>query len=117
MDLEINVIDEGQKSIVKLAGEIDIYTAPKLKEALMPHTKNENNVLIVDLAEVDYMDSTGLGVFISVLKSTRENDSSFKIINLQERVLRLFTITGLDEIMDINAIDKRREVEDENGTI
>jgi|SRR5690625_3574178 len=117
MDLEINVIDEGQKLIVKLAGEIDIYTAPKLKEALTSHTKKANNVLIVDLAEVNYMDSTGLGVFISVLKSTREHDSSFQIVNLQERVLRLFTITGLDEIMNINSIDKRLEVEDENGAI
>src|SRR5690625_7863442 len=104
MDIEYNVSDEGQKSIIKLAEEIDIYTAHKLKEALMPHTKSENNVLIVDLAEVDYMDSTGLGVFISVLKSTRENDSSFKITNLQERVLLLFTIKGMDVIMDINSI-------------
>lgn len=117
MNLEINVIDEGQKLIIKLAGEIDIYTAPKLKEALVPHTREENNVLIVDLTEVNYMDSTGLGVFISVLKSTRENGSSFQIVNLQERVLRLFTITGLDEIMDINSTETRREVENENGAV
>lgn len=103
MDLSIEVIDQIDKSTVELNGEIDVYTAPKLRDALIPLTKTPNYMLEVDLKNVNYMDSTGLGVFISVLKSTKENESHFKLINLQERVLRLFTITGLDEIININA--------------
>ncbi|ASK61248.1 anti-anti-sigma factor [Virgibacillus phasianinus] len=103
MNLEIDVVEENSKSKLNVSGEIDAYTAPKLKEALLPLTKVSGNTVEVNLDEVGYMDSTGLGVFISALKSTKEFDSHLVLVNLQERVLRLFKITGLDEIMDINS--------------
>lgn len=102
MNLEIDVTIEEDKSIVYLSGEIDVYTAPKLKEALLPLSQQEDHVVEVYLDEVNYMDSTGLGIFIGILKSTKEKNSSLKLVNLQERVHRLFKITGLHEIMDIN---------------
>ncbi|MEN1970542.1 STAS domain-containing protein [Lentibacillus sp. N15] len=103
MDLEISIIEEGDKSKVILAGEIDAYTAPQLKEKLLPLTKVAGHTAEVNLEQVNYMDSTGLGVFISALKSTKENDSQLKLIDLQDRVFRLFKITGLIDIMDIKA--------------
>lgn len=103
MNLVIDVVEESNKSVVNLSGEIDAYTAPNLKESLLPLTQKEGNTVEVDLGNVNYMDSTGLGVFISALKSTKENGSEMKLINIQDRVLRLFKITGLDEIMDLNS--------------
>ncbi|MFZ3580457.1 STAS domain-containing protein [Virgibacillus sp. DJP39] len=102
MNLAIDVIEESDKSKVILSGEIDAYTAPNLKDTLLPLTKENGKLVEVDLDQVGYMDSTGLGVFISALKSTKEHDSRLTLINLQDRVMRLFKITGLDEIMDIN---------------
>lgn len=102
MDLLIEVKTEENKSTVNLSGEIDVYTAPKLKESILPLTEYENNVIEVFFDHVTYMDSTGLGVFIGALKSTKENGSTLRLVNLQDRVLRLFKITGLDEIIDIN---------------
>lgn len=102
MNLSIEIIEERNKSKVMLAGEIDLYTAPQLKAAVLPITKTAGKIVEVDLQHVDYMDSTGLGVFISALKSTKENHSKLKLVHLQERVLRLFSITGLDEIMDMD---------------
>ncbi|NAP01127.1 anti-sigma factor antagonist [Halomonas sp. MG34] len=99
----MDVVDENNKSVVNLSGEIDAYTAPNLKESLLPLTQKEGNTVEVDLGNVNYMDSTGLGVFISALKSTKENGSEMKLVNIQDRVLRLFKITGLDEIMDLNS--------------
>ncbi|CDQ40901.1 MULTISPECIES: STAS domain-containing protein [Virgibacillus] len=103
MNLSVDVVEETNKSIVNLAGEIDAYTAPELKEALLPLTKQSGHLVEVDLEQVNYMDSTGLGIFISALKSTKENNSQMTLVNIQDRVLRLFKITGLDEIMDINS--------------
>lgn len=103
MDLLIDIVQEGDKSIVNLSGEIDVYTAPKLREAILPLTEDENHVIEVFFDNVNYMDSTGLGVFIGALKSTKENNSKLKLVNLQERILRLFKITGLNEIIDINS--------------
>lgn len=114
MNIDIDVIIKESKTIVNLSGEIDVYTAPKLKEALLPLTKQENHVIEVYLEDVNYMDSTGLGVFIGVLKSTKENNSHLKLVNLQDRVQRLFKITGLNEIIDINYTIGGKQ---ENGSI
>lgn len=103
MNLTIKITDEPNKFIVHLSGEIDAYTAPNLKETLIPLTQQKGRIVEVDLEKVTYMDSTGLGIFISALKSTKEHDSKLILVNIQERVLRLFKITGLDEIMDVNA--------------
>lgn len=102
MNLVVDVMEVDKKSKVILSGEIDAYTAPELKEKLLPLTKKDGQTVEVDLDNVGYMDSTGLGVFISALKSTNEHNSHLTLVNLQERVLRLFKITGLDEIMDIS---------------
>ncbi len=103
MDLSITVENNNQEKVLILAGEIDAYTAPQLKENLLPLTQEEGAVVKIDLTDIKYMDSTGLGVFISALKSTKEHKSSMKLVNLQERVYRLFEITGLIEIMDIDS--------------
>ncbi|WP_106494769.1 STAS domain-containing protein [Lentibacillus sp. Marseille-P4043] len=103
MNLTVDVVEDNNKSKVILSGEIDAYTAPQLKEALLPLTKVDGQIVEANLEHVNYMDSTGLGVFISALKSTKENNSHLKLIDLQERVFRLFKITGLIDIMDIKA--------------
>ena len=103
MNLEITLTEEGNQSIIALAGEIDAYTVTNLKETFDSVTKKEGQEVIVDLEHVTYMDSTGLGVFIGALKSAKESDSELKLVNIQDRVYRLFQITGLDEIMDVKA--------------
>ncbi|WP_077324392.1 STAS domain-containing protein [Virgibacillus siamensis] len=102
MELKIDVRNEETKSTVLLTGEIDAYTAPRLKSTILPLTKESGQTVEVNMEDVNYMDSTGLGVFISALKSTKETDSHLKLVNLQSRVARLFKITGLDEIIDID---------------
>ncbi|WP_027964891.1 STAS domain-containing protein [Halalkalibacillus halophilus] len=100
MNLHIDDFKNDDVATLKLSGEIDAYTAPQLKEKLLGYVKEYDEVQ-VDLEKVNYMDSTGLGVFISALKTSKENESKFKLINLQENVYRLFNITGLNEVIDI----------------
>src|SRR5699024_3426258 len=110
MDLDIDVVEKQDKTIVRLSGEIDVYTAPELKDILLPLVEKENNNIEVCFSDVEYMDSTGLGIFINALKSSKTYNSHMELVNLTDRVLRLFTITGLDEIIDINP--ESRGVED-----
>src|SRR5699024_7432990 len=95
--------------IVKLTGEIDVYTAPELKEKLLPLTEESGNDVQIDLANTTYLDSTGLGVFISAYKSTKEHQSHMELIHVKDRVLRLFKVTGLDEIMNLNTTPDVKE--------
>ncbi|MCM3742270.1 STAS domain-containing protein [Oceanobacillus luteolus] len=102
MDLQIKHTEKNEQTIISLSGEIDAYTVTKLKETFSTTMNSEGKDVIVDLEEVTYMDSTGLGVFVSALKTAKENDGELKLVNVQDRVYRLFQITGLNEIMDVN---------------
>ncbi|GAE26451.1 anti-sigma F factor antagonist [Halalkalibacter wakoensis JCM 9140] len=100
MNLSIRYEEKAELVVVYLSGEIDAYTAPKLREELIPFAEEGTNVRI-DLSGVDYIDSTGLGVFIGVLKATDVHDGRLTLVGMSPRVQRLFTITGLDEVMTI----------------
>ena len=103
MNIDIEIVEHNQVIKVKVRGEIDVYTAPKLREVLFPLAEKEQINLIVNLSDVIYMDSTGLGVFVGVFKNIRSNNGKFQLEGLSGRIKRLFEITGLAEIMDINS--------------
>lgn len=107
LNLNIDVVEEEDYYIVKLAGEIDVYTAPKLIDEILPLTEKKDNKVKIDLQHTTYLDSTGLGVFISAYKSSKKNNSILKLIHVHDRVLRLFKVTGLHEIMDLDEKDGR----------
>ncbi|RVT58609.1 anti-sigma factor antagonist [Niallia taxi] len=100
------VIDVNEKELdveIKVAGEIDAYTAPKLKERIYSFSEKDGVRMTIDLSDVNYMDSTGLGVFVGLFKNVRSHDGEFKLIGLSERLIRLFEITGLADIININS--------------
>lgn len=90
-----------RETILTVTGEIDVYTAPQLKEKLFAVCSQEQWKVVVDLSGVTYMDSTGLGVFIGAYKSCQSTRSTLHLIGLKPRVARLFNITGVDELITI----------------
>jgi len=68
----------------------------------MKHAEKKGMQLVVDLADVTYMDSTGLGVFVGLFKQLRANEGDLTLTGMSERLRRLFDITGLADVMDIN---------------
>jgi len=103
MNIDIRVNENGDHAEVILGGEIDAYTAPKLKESIFPLSEKKNIQLLVDLSNVTYMDSTGLGIFVGMFKNVRANNGSFELVGLSDRLKRLFEITGLADIMEIKS--------------
>ncbi|WP_243292537.1 anti-sigma factor antagonist [Bacillus sp. FJAT-47783] len=101
MNLAIDINEKMNQIHVQLSGEIDAYTAPKLKEELYPFAEKENACIIICLKDVGYMDSTGLGVFVGLLKSVRKRNGQLTLTGLSNRLERLFTITGLSDIINI----------------
>ncbi len=116
MNLKIDVSEKENLTIVELTGEIDVYTTPMLVEKLTPLTEVKGNNVQIDLANTTYLDSTGLGAFISAFKSSQEHESHLEIINVKDRVLRLFKVTGLHKIMNINS-DETERSEKVNGKV
>jgi anti-sigma B factor antagonist len=103
VDLSISSESRGELTVVYVGGEIDVYTAPMLREHLDEHISEGRNHLVVDLQDVPFMDSTGLGVLVGRLKLVRVNDGSLSLVCSSERILKVFSITGLDKVFQIYA--------------
>ncbi|WP_103108036.1 anti-sigma factor antagonist [Brevibacillus reuszeri] len=96
MDLTMETTSTENEHYVTLRGDIDAYTGTQVKETLMALAKQPNATLIsVNLEAVEYMDSTGIGIFIAVMKACKQTECTFRVDKLSSRVERLFRITGL----------------------
>jgi anti-sigma B factor antagonist len=89
-------------AVIGLNGEVDVYTSPRLKQEMVDLLNRGQVHLIVDLNSVEYLDSTGLGVLIGGLKRARERDGDLRLICENMRILRIFEITGLTKIFEID---------------
>jgi anti-sigma B factor antagonist len=94
---------QGDRTVVEVGGEIDVYTAPRLREQLVDLVADGKYHLIVDMERVDFLDSTGLGVLVGGLKRVRAHDGSLRLVCTQERILKIFRITGLTKVFPIHS--------------
>ncbi|HEX8008411.1 MAG TPA: STAS domain-containing protein [Trebonia sp.] len=102
MDLMLNEYPAAQgQTVVEISGEIDVYTAPRLRETLVSLVEAGNYRLIVDMEGVEFLDSTGLGVLVGGLKRVRAHDGGIDLVCTQGRILRIFRITGLSRVFNI----------------
>lgn len=92
--------------ILAIEGEVDVYTSPQLKQDIIQYAEQGVKHLIINLAQVEYLDSTGLGVLIGGLKRMRENNGNMALVGPGMRISRIFEITGLDKIFDIYATEE-----------
>lgn len=86
---------------VYLSGEIDVSTANEVKENLINLISKQSADINLDMTNLDYIDSTGLGALIGVLKRLKENDKDIYITNTKKNVRKIFNITGLDKIFKV----------------
>lgn len=98
MNIESKLNNENDFWEISLKGELDVSTADKLKEYL--HNLADEKILDmkINLDKLDYIDSTGLGVMIGVLKKLKTDNKEIHILNPKSNVKKIFTITGLDKI-------------------
>ena len=102
MDLMLNEYSAAQgRTVIAVSGEIDVYTAPRLRETLVGLVDAGNYRLIVDMEGVEFLDSTGLGVLVGGLKRVRAHDGGIDLVCTQGRILRIFRITGLSRVFNI----------------
>jgi len=105
MNLKVNTRSIHAASIIDLEGEVDVYTAPQLKQQIINLLDKGVRHVVVNLTAVDYLDSTALGVLIGGLKRLRERNGALDLICPNPRIKRVFEITGLDRIFDIYATE------------
>lgn len=92
--------EEENKVVLELKGDLDIYSLDQVKE-ITSKIISYNKDIVADLKELDYIDSTGLGQFINIYKAQKENNKSIKIINAKPNIKKLFAITDLKDIFNM----------------
>jgi anti-sigma B factor antagonist len=102
VDLKLDHHNKDGIEIVDVEGEIDVYTAPRLRELLIDLVNNGRYQLVVNMEKVEFLDSTGLGVLVGGLKRVRAHDGSLDLVCTQERILKIFRITGLTKVFGIH---------------
>lgn len=103
MDLRLEDSQHGEATVVAVAGELDALSAPQLDAHLTGLWTNLPDYLVVDLSEVEFLDSTGLGVLIKALTHLRENGAEMAVVATTPRVLKVLAITGMDQVMTVAA--------------
>jgi anti-sigma B factor antagonist len=89
--------------VIALSGEVDLYTAPELKQQLLEVIGNGAKDVIVDLSDTTFIDSTTLGVLVGGVKRLRPNGGQLTLVCSDRNITKIFEITGLDKVFPIHA--------------
>lgn len=100
LKIEYSITSENKLEI-KPIGEVDIYTSPELKNKIFELIDDKKLNIVINGESLEYIDSTGLGVLMSIYKKMQENSLTIKILNLKSNIYKLFDITGLIKVFDI----------------
>jgi anti-sigma B factor antagonist len=102
LEFSVNTAELGGNAfVVAAAGEADMYTAPALEQALEGVVGNGGTSVVLDLAEVSFIDSTVLVVLLRYRERFRELGGDLVVVSEDRRILRTFEITGLDRLFTI----------------
>ena len=100
--LRLQAGERDGSALLEVGGTVDYDTAPQLREALLGIIDSGRRQVVVDLAGVEFMDSTGLGVLVLALKRLRDAQGQLRLTGAQVRPMKLFETTGLVQIFDLS---------------
>jgi anti-sigma B factor antagonist len=100
MQMDHSVAEKDGVSIVTLNGDVDLESSPIAREVLLAAAAKKTAVL-VDLAGVDYIDSSGIASLVETLQATKSNGSGFGLVQVSEAALRVLELARLDKVFAI----------------
>ncbi|MEX0834193.1 MAG: STAS domain-containing protein [Actinomycetota bacterium] len=101
IDLSLDETIVNGWTVIRVEGDLDLHTAPRLRDHIHRLAEADVKKLIVDLIAVDFMDSSGLGALVSGLKRLREREGTMSLVCTSGSVLKVLAITGLDRAFPI----------------
>ncbi|MFC4337174.1 STAS domain-containing protein [Salininema proteolyticum] len=100
-ELGLKLSTSGPYAVIAVSGEIDMYTAPQLREAINQTVSGGHDLLAVDLSQVEFCDSTGLGVLVGARRSLTRLGGHLVVVATNKRIEKLLQLTGLDVVLDV----------------
>ncbi len=114
LSIDLKTEDGGETLVFRLRGSLDLATAPTVRAALSDATEKGSRHLLVDLSQLEFLDSTGLGVLIGAHRRAAERGGSLRLVVQDGSISRLLNITGLIAVfavyhsLDDAKADRRR---------
>lgn len=99
--LQVEARDERGWTVLSVRGQLDVATAPDLRQALVEAQYGRASRVVLDLDGLEFMDSMGLGVIVGGLKRAHTHDGELALVCTRERVRHLLTITRIAEIVRV----------------
>ena len=101
--LKVETTTVGNTPVVRVRGDVDLHCSPRLRELLLECVSQSSGTLHIDLSQVPYMDSSGVGTLVYVKREAERAGRRVVLIGLQPRVRSVFEVTHLDEFFTIVA--------------
>ena len=105
--LEIQIVESDSHTVCRPVGELDAYTVPQFREALAGLAAVRR--VLIDLSEVPFMDSAGLGALIGGIRRNREADGEVAVACSRPTLTRLLHTTGFDRIVPVTETEQEAE--------
>ena len=100
-NFEVSRKDNDIISTLYIKGYLDAHTAPQLEDSLQDLIDDSRYKIIVNFAELAYISSAGLGVFMGFIENVRENKGDIKLTNMSPKIFRVFDLLGFPTLYDI----------------
>ena len=101
--MDIQVRNHGDASIIEVLGEVDLYSSPRVREAILGAMAARTPTVVVDLSGVAYMDSSGVATLVEGLQSSRGYGGAFRLAGLGDTVRQVFKFARLEKVFEIYA--------------
>lgn len=101
MELRVTTRSVGDRTVIAVAGEIDLYTAPKLQSELMSALSQSPARLIVDMSGVEFCDSTGINVLLAAHRQARERGGELQLAGPGSATRKVLQVTGLETVFNV----------------
>ncbi|MFF0885565.1 STAS domain-containing protein [Streptomyces sp. NPDC003456] len=102
LDMTVHHLSDGS-AVLTVTGNVDLHTSPTLRAHALALVDEGVRHLVLDLARVDFVDSTGLSTFITILQATRRRDGSLRLAAVPDRLMRMMTMTGISQLLPVHA--------------
>ena len=101
MGLTIDREQQPNGSLIRVVGEVDLYSSPELRKAILKAVPSAEGGLAIDLAGVTYIDSSGVATLVEGLRSAREHGTGFALVSPSPAVMQVLELARLDSVFEV----------------
>jgi anti-sigma B factor antagonist len=99
--LTVKTVKKEQVAIVEVNGEVDLYSSPQVRNAILELIENKSPLLIVNMSNVGYIDSSGVATLVEGLQQIKKYNGRFVLVDLGVEVKSVFELSRLDKVFEI----------------